>query len=49
MAQINTIVINIILDGQNYSEWAFCVETALRGAMFRTVVLFYIISCSKFM
>jgi hypothetical protein len=28
---INTIVINIILDGQNYPEWAFCVETALRG------------------
>jgi len=31
MAQINTIVINITLDGQNYPEWAFCVETALRG------------------
>lgn len=31
MSQLNTIVINIILDGQNYPEWAFCVETALRG------------------
>ena len=31
MAQINAIVINITLDGQNYPEWAFCVETALRG------------------
>jgi hypothetical protein len=27
----NTIVVNIVLDGQNYSEWAFCVQTALRG------------------
>ena len=31
MSQINTIAINIILDGQKYLEWAFCVETALRG------------------
>jgi hypothetical protein len=31
MAQINAIVINITLDGQNYPEWGFCVETALRG------------------
>jgi len=31
MSQLNTIVINITLDGQNYPEWAFCVETALRG------------------
>ena len=31
MSQINTTVINITLDGQNYPEWAFCVETALRG------------------
>ena len=31
MAQINAIVINITLDGQNYPKWAFCVETALRG------------------
>jgi len=30
-SQLNTIVINITLDGQNYPEWAFCVETALRG------------------
>jgi hypothetical protein len=27
----NAIVVNITLDGQNYPEWAFCVETALRG------------------
>lgn len=31
MSQINTIPINIILDGQNCPEWAFCVKTALRG------------------
>jgi len=31
MSQINAIVINIILDGQNYPEWSFSVETALRG------------------
>jgi len=31
MSQINAIVINITLDGQNYPEWAFSVETALRG------------------
>jgi hypothetical protein len=30
-SQINAIVINITLDGPNYLEWAFCVETALRG------------------
>ena len=30
MSQINTTVINITLDGQNYPEWAFFVETALR-------------------
>jgi hypothetical protein len=27
----NAIVVNITLDGQNYPEWAFCVETTLRG------------------
>jgi hypothetical protein len=27
----NAIVVNIVLDGQNYPEWAFCVQTALRG------------------
>jgi hypothetical protein len=27
----NAIVVNIMLDGQNYSEWAFCVHTVLRG------------------
>lgn len=31
MSHINAIVINLTLDGQNYPEWAFCVETALRG------------------
>ena len=31
MSQINAISINVTLDGQNYREWAFCVETALRG------------------
>ena len=31
MSQINAITINITLDGQNYPEWAFCVETTLRG------------------
>jgi hypothetical protein len=29
----NAIVVNIVLDGQNYPEWAFCVQTALRGHM----------------
>jgi hypothetical protein len=29
--QINAIVVNITLDGQSYHEWAFCVETVLRG------------------
>ena len=28
---VSAIVINITLDGQNYPEWAFCVETALWG------------------
>jgi hypothetical protein len=28
---VNAIVVNIVLDGQNYLEWAFCVQTALRG------------------
>jgi hypothetical protein len=28
---VNAIVVNIILDGQNYLEWAFCVQTALHG------------------
>jgi len=28
-SQLNTIVINITLDGQNYPKWAFCVETAI--------------------
>jgi hypothetical protein len=27
----NDIVVNIMLDGQNYPEWVFCVQTALRG------------------
>jgi hypothetical protein len=27
----NAIVVNIVLDEQNYPEWAFCVQTALRG------------------
>jgi hypothetical protein len=27
----NAIVVNIILDGHNYPEWAFCVQTALCG------------------
>jgi hypothetical protein len=31
MSQINAISVNVTLDGQNYREWAFCVETALRG------------------
>ena len=31
MSQLNAIVINITLDGQNYSEWSFCVETAPGG------------------
>jgi hypothetical protein len=31
MSQPTIIPINITLDGQNYCEWAFCVETALRG------------------
>jgi len=31
MSQVNAIVINITLEGQNYLEWAFLVETALRG------------------
>jgi hypothetical protein len=31
MSQATAIPINITLDGHNYREWAFCVETALRG------------------
>jgi hypothetical protein len=31
MSQPTVIPINITLDGQNYCEWAFCVETTLRG------------------
>ncbi|KAJ1281248.1 hypothetical protein BS78_04G292600 [Paspalum vaginatum] len=31
MSQVNAIVISITLDGQNHPEWAFCVETTLRG------------------
>jgi hypothetical protein len=31
MSQPTVIPINITLDGQNYREWAFCLETALRG------------------
>jgi hypothetical protein len=31
MSQSTTISVNITLDGQNYREWSFCVETALRG------------------
>jgi hypothetical protein len=31
MSQSTAIPVNITLDGQNYSEWSFCVETALRG------------------
>jgi hypothetical protein len=27
----NAIVVNIVLDGHNYPEWVFCVQTALRG------------------
>jgi hypothetical protein len=27
----NAIVVNIMLDGKNYPEWSFCVQTALRG------------------
>jgi hypothetical protein len=27
----NAIVVNIVFDGQNYPEWAFCVQIALRG------------------
>jgi len=34
MSQISPIVINITLDGSNYPEWSFCVETALRGQGF---------------
>ena len=30
-SQLNAIVIRITLEGPNYPEWAFCVETALRG------------------
>jgi hypothetical protein len=30
-SQLNAIVIRIALEGPNYLEWAFCVETALRG------------------
>jgi hypothetical protein len=38
MPQINAFVITITLDDQNYPEWAFCVQTALRG----TVLLFHL-------
>jgi hypothetical protein len=31
MSQTTAIPVNITLGGQNYREWAFCVETALRG------------------
>jgi hypothetical protein len=31
MSQTSAIAINIILDGQNYCEWTFFVETTLRG------------------
>ena len=31
MSQPTVIPINITLDGQNYREWSFCVETTLRG------------------
>ena len=31
MSQITAIVISITLEGPNYPEWAFCVETTLRG------------------
>jgi hypothetical protein len=31
MSQINAISVNVTLVGQNYREWAFCMETALRG------------------
>lgn len=30
-SQLNAIVIRITLEGPKYLEWAFCVETALRG------------------
>ena len=31
VSQVNAIVVSITLDGQNYPEWAFSVETTLRG------------------
>jgi hypothetical protein len=31
MSQATAIPVNITLDGHNYREWAFCVETALQG------------------
>jgi hypothetical protein len=31
MSLYTAIPVNINLDGHNYREWAFCVETALRG------------------
>lgn len=31
MSQINVTVIGITLEGPNYHEWAFCMETILRG------------------
>jgi hypothetical protein len=31
MSQSIAIPVNITLDGQKYSEWSFCVETALMG------------------
>jgi hypothetical protein len=31
MSQSTAISVNITLDGQNYHEWSFCVETTLRG------------------
>lgn len=31
MSQLNAIIVRILLDGQNYPEWAFLVETILWG------------------
>ena len=39
MWQINATVINITIDGQNYPEWAFCVDTALRVVVYTPTVV----------
>jgi hypothetical protein len=28
---VNAIVVNIVLDCENYPNWGFCVQAALRG------------------